>query len=387
MAHFDYLLVGGGLQNALIALALRARRPATRICLIERGHAVGGNHLWCFHAQDLPPGASEFVDPLIVRRWAGYDVKFPSYERRFDQPYAAISSERLDKVVRQKLLVDGSELRTGTRVEQSSPHEVRLDDGRTLSAEVVVDSRGPEALAGVRNAGYQKFVGLELLLDEPWERELPLLMDATVEQVDGFRFMYALPLSESRVLVEDTYFSEDDRLDRAELRARVLKWAESAGLRARAIDREEAGVLPLPARIPKLELTAPLRGGYSGGWFHPTTGYSFPAAVRLADHVSRVPARDLFGERFAALASAHKRQLGLAVLLNRVMFDAFDPAKRRNVFEYFHRLPPELVTRFYGLQLAPADALQLMRAGPPRGFSLMRALRKARAAVAEAIET
>ena len=38
---------------------------------------------------------------------------------------------------------------------------------------------------------------------------LLVVMDATVPQEDGFRFVYALPLDPDRVLVEDTYFSDD----------------------------------------------------------------------------------------------------------------------------------------------------------------------------------
>jgi len=31
---FDYLLIGGGLQNALIALAVLKRDPGARVCLV-----------------------------------------------------------------------------------------------------------------------------------------------------------------------------------------------------------------------------------------------------------------------------------------------------------------------------------------------------------------
>ncbi len=57
----DYALVGGGLQNGLLALALRAARPAARLALVERGATLGGNHTWCFHAGDLPAARSVCV--------------------------------------------------------------------------------------------------------------------------------------------------------------------------------------------------------------------------------------------------------------------------------------------------------------------------------------
>src|SRR4029079_19348497 len=109
----DYLLVGGGLQNGLIALALRMHQPAARIAMIERGSAPGGNHTWCFHAGDVAGGAAPWIEPLVVARWPGYDVAFPDLARRMDAPYACISSDRLAACVRAALDAPGSVLHTG----------------------------------------------------------------------------------------------------------------------------------------------------------------------------------------------------------------------------------------------------------------------------------
>ena len=63
--EFDYALVGGGLQNALIALALAQRDRPPRVVLVERGQRLGGNHTWCFHQDDVPPAARSFVAELV----------------------------------------------------------------------------------------------------------------------------------------------------------------------------------------------------------------------------------------------------------------------------------------------------------------------------------
>jgi lycopene beta-cyclase len=86
--RFDCLLVGGGLQNALIAMALLERRPQIRFAIIERASRLGGNHLWCFHARDVPDKARPFVDPLVAYRWPAYEVAFPNLTRRLDLAYA-----------------------------------------------------------------------------------------------------------------------------------------------------------------------------------------------------------------------------------------------------------------------------------------------------------
>jgi hypothetical protein len=72
MAEFDYVLVGGGLQNGLIATALRKRQPESRIALIEREGALGGNHTWCFHGTDVASASRDWLERLVVHAWPGY---------------------------------------------------------------------------------------------------------------------------------------------------------------------------------------------------------------------------------------------------------------------------------------------------------------------------
>ena len=104
----DYILVGGGLQNGLLALAIRAHQPTARIAMIERDDAPGGNHTWCFHAGDVADHARAWLEPLVVRRWDGYDVAFPSLRRGLTSPYALVTSERLAAVVAHSLSTPGS---------------------------------------------------------------------------------------------------------------------------------------------------------------------------------------------------------------------------------------------------------------------------------------
>ena len=86
MDHFDFVLVGGGLQNSLIALALNRRRPGLRVALVERAERLGGNHTWCFHAGDFTSDTAALIEPLVVRRWPGYEVHFPQLYRFLDEP-------------------------------------------------------------------------------------------------------------------------------------------------------------------------------------------------------------------------------------------------------------------------------------------------------------
>jgi lycopene beta-cyclase len=379
----DYALVGGGLQNGLIALALRARQPGARIAMIERGEAVGGNHTWCFHDGDLPVGGAAWIDPLVTARWDDYDVAFPAHRRTVASGYACVSSARLAACVGDALRARGSALHLRTRAVEVGPTRVvvRTADGKTtaIGAQVVIDARGPDAgVAQVASAGWQKFVGHELRLTRPHGLTRPMLIDATVAQLDGFRFFYVLPLAPDRVLVEDTRFSDGAHLDVAALRGEIDAYVAARGWTVAERVREEQGVLPMPWAFEPAPPVAPLVAGYMGGWFHPVTGYSFPIAARLAAFVASRPADELFGPALDAHARRHRDQLGFAMRLARMMFRWFAPARRYHVLERFYRLPAPVIRRFYALELGPLDRLRIVAGRPPRGISWRAVLGSAR---------
>jgi len=366
----DYVLVGGGLQNGLIALALRAAQPRARIVMIERGAAPGGNHTWCFHAGDAPAG-STWLDPLIVARWPAYDVAFPSHHRTVEAEYACVSSARLAEHVRAALAAPGSELLSGAHAEEVGADRVVVRDGggtREIRGAAVIDARGPDR-AAIGACGWQKFVGQELVLDAPHGLARPVLMDATVPQRDGFRFFYVLPLAPDRVLVEDTYFSDGSHLDVDLLRSEIAAYAASRGWRGTMV-REETGILPMPWEVAAPDVAPPLVAGYAGRWFHPVTGYSFPIAARLAAFVASRPAAALFGAELTELARAHAGQLAFARRLTRMMFRWFPPDRRHHVLSRFYRLPEATIRRFYALELTRLDRVRILAGRPPRGLSV-----------------
>lgn len=373
-AAYDYVLVGGGLQNALIALRLLAERPGLRLALVERQARLGGNHTWSFHAGDLSPAMAAVVAPLLAAHWPGYTVTFPDRDRSISRAYAAIVSDRLHEgLVTAFANAPAADLYLGTAATEISADRVTLADGRVLDAVAVIDARGPERFQPSRIAGYQKFCGLELALAEPNAPELPVLMDARVPQRDGFRFVYLLPFAADRVLVEDTYYSSSPALDTAALAEGIIAYATERGLRVRHVHRQETGVLPLPSAL--APPTDALVAGYGGGFFHPTTGYSFPVAARLADAVAAVPP----AQAVSAVARLRRElfpQTRFAVRLNQLLFGAFADERRWQVLSHFYRLPAETVERFYAMTMTPADRLRVFLGRPPRGFSLVRLLTK-----------
>lgn len=367
MTSADVVLVGGGLANSLIAWRLKRRRPELRLCVLERGSSLGGRHLWSHFDSDVTPEVGAWLDPLIVHRWPAYTVAFLQVRRRLSIPYASITSERLHQVIAPEL---GEAVRFGVDVTEVAPNHVVLVGGERIEAPLVIDGRGPAPSPGL-TLGWQKFVGLTLRTVEPHGLAEPVVMDATVDQLDGYRFVYVLPFDERTLLIEDTYYSDGPELDRTGLEARALAYAAARGWRVEAVEGREDGVLPiaLAGDIDAFWRAAgpTPRSGLRAALFHPTTGYSLPDAARLADRLADLP--ELTSAAIAAevegVSKALWRDRAFFRLLNRMMFGAARPGERYKPIERFYTLPEPLVRRFYAGDLGLADQARLLVGKPP----------------------
>lgn len=366
MTGYDLILVGGGLANGLIALRVKAARPDARVLLVEPGPGLGGNHTWSFYDSDLDAGQRAWLAPLVVHRWPFHDVRFPAASRRLGMGYNSLTSARFDAVVRAAVGEAGWLRAAAASVE---PHAVVLSDGRRLSAPAVIDGRGAGPSRHLA-LGYQKFVGQELRLAAPHGLEGPVVMDATVAQTDGYRFVYLLPFAPDRVLVEDTRYSDGPELAPPVLREAIAAYAAGQGWRPVETLREETGVLPitLGGDIEAFwdEAAGVPRAGLAAGLFHPTTGYSLPDAVRLADAVAAAPLESgALHAMIRARAIAQWRAQGFYRLLNRMLFLAAEPQRRVNVLARFYRLPEPLIRRFYAGRSPVGDRVRLLTGKPP----------------------
>lgn len=366
---FDLILAGGGLANGLIALRLAQTRPDLRVAICEAADSIGGNHTWSSFGGDISSAAQRWTAPLFDQRWADYAVRFPTRHRTLSAGYGSATSARLDAAVR-AALPQGCVL-TGAPVAALTPTSVTLANGSTLHAAAVIDGRGqgPTATLDLR---WQKFVGLEFELAADHGLSGPIIMDATVPQLDGYRFVYTLPFGPRRVLIEDTYYSDGAELAPAALRDRLRGYAAAQGLQVVRELREEAGVLPIAlggdieALWDEGEPGVP-RVGLRAALFHPTTGYSFPDAVRTAELVASLS--DLSAPALYAALRHHStstwRARGFYRMLNKMLFIAADPDQRYKVLQRFYGLDAALIGRFYADRSTFADKVRILSGKPP----------------------
>lgn len=361
------IIVGGGLAGSLAALAIAGARPDVPLLLVEAGDTFGGNHTWSYFDGDVTGEAKALVEAMKPIRWANHSVRFPGRIRALGFGYNSIHSSELDALVRERLMPP--QWRLGTKVRDVAADGITLADGTEIPALGVIDARGPDGpMAGIELA-WQKFVGVEY--DAPGHGlQTPIIMDATVDQAEGYRFVYCLPFSPDRLLVEDTYYTEGARLDDAALALRIADYVAAQGWTGSPV-RRETGVLPIVlGGKPKIFWPADdpvARLGLKGGFFHPTTGYSLPQAAANAIALSRLS--DLSGPAIAEWTRSRFlgqwREGGFYRLLNRLLFRAAEPEKRVRVFTHFYRLKDVLVSRFYAGKLTRRDKLRILMGKPP----------------------
>jgi lycopene beta-cyclase len=376
----DIIIAGGGLSGGLIALALRQKRPDLSILLIEAKDMLGGNHVWSFFDSDISTEGKALLSPLVSHRWeGGHDVRFPDFARTLALPYNSITSTQFDAHIR---AVMGRAVLTNTPISALTPTSITLKDGRTLRAHATIDARGftgsdDPALRAI-SCGWQKFVGQSLRLTAPHGLTRPIIMDASVEQTDGYRFIYVLPLSSHDVFIEDTYYSDTPELNVPEVRQRIGEYAEKTGWTVATPDpatnmqpHEETGVLPVvmngdfnafwPAD------TGPARAGVKAGLFHPTTGYSIAEAVRYA--LALADSADLDGTALARWSREYAHALwgkgNYYRLLDTMLFRAARPSLRYRIFARFYRLNEHLIGRFYSGQSTFLDKIRILCGKPP----------------------
>ena len=366
------IIAGAGLSGLLTAWRCLDINSDMKILIIEASEEIAGDHTWSFNLTDVDETLRDWIKPFIAHQWNGYDVKFPNRKRQLDTPYCTGNSQTLRHCV-QSLITEGRlSIELNSRVKDLHTDHVILEAGQKMSAKWVLDARGFKPNADVV-LGYQKFVGHVIKTKSAHGVERPIIMDATVEQLGGYRFVYCLPFSDTELLVEDTYYTDGADLKSQEVDARIKDYIrDNIAAAGYELVRREKGVLPITLAVKGLPFPEQAIG-IKGGYYNAVTGYSFPDALRLADNIARKWSSSFekngsVPDMLAALGQMthqKKREESFLRLLNRMLFRASKPEERYLVLQRFYGLNQGLIERFYAGHLKWYDKLRILIGKPP----------------------
>jgi len=281
-AACDLAILGAGSAGLSLAAALAdsAIADSLRVVVIEAHPNTPPERCFAFWA--TPVELDALAWPLLGQwrywRFAERAGRQAVHDGGNARRYAAVSSLVHRQYCLQRLQQRPKfELITGVAVtDLNFDHEaveVRAD-GFQLQARHVVDTRNHADRDPFPALLYQQFAGRVLQLNQPLEtvRQADIMTDMSVDDY-GFRFVYRLPLTSNRLLVEETRFTP-----------RILPWRRLEEENWQAVGMfgdarpvcSERGIIPM-GLCPAPQSSDPKirRAGARGGAVRAASGYAF----------------------------------------------------------------------------------------------------------------
>jgi lycopene beta-cyclase len=202
----DVVLVGGGLANSLIALRSEgsASRPQRRD---DRARASNRRRAHLVPLRDRrQPGRQRLAASVDRPPLGGIRGAFPGHQRSLETPYLAITSKRLHEAViaalGKNVWLGRVGLRTSRRIRSPMADGRRIAAARHRRARSASQPKPGAGLADLPRPGSEA--------RRAARPARPIIMDASVEQQGGYRFVYVLPFDATRLLIEDTHYVDGD---------------------------------------------------------------------------------------------------------------------------------------------------------------------------------
>lgn len=372
---FDYLIAGGGAAGLSLAYHI-SQEPALaskRVLVLEPEAKTQNDRTWSFWADE-----PLLFDGIVAHEWEQLAFRSPRFEQVFPlrrHRYKMIRGLDFYRFVHAALARSPQFTLLQTSVTGLAEVEgvgVRATTAAgEFTARYAFDSRPPELHESrqPRKHRYllQHFVGWEVETNEDvFDPATVEFMDFRGAQRHEARFIYVLPFSRRKALVEYTLFSAEV-LPKAEYEAEIRRYLhEQLGVGHFRIEAEEVGAIPmtdhpLAARAGNHIINLGTRAGRA----KPSTGYAFK---RIQAHSARLvaglaatghPPRNLTGDQW----QFHLFDTLLLDIMQR------QGERTRDIFtELFQRNPVERIFDFLDERTSWKENFQIMNSVTPWPF-------------------
>lgn len=274
----DLLVCGAGPAGR--ALAHRALSTGLSVTIIEPQPHRPWIATYAAWADELPAWLAPETIAAAVDRPVAWGTRRAELDRRYVMFDTAVLRDSLDlsgaRIVADRVVEIVRPTRLGT-----AGHDlpsVRLASGKVLPAGRVVDARG---VGRSPELAEQTAFGV-MVERERWAEADTLFMDWRddngAEPYEPRSFLYAVPLDDDTVLLEETCLAGRPALDIRTLQDRLAHRLRSRGIGFTGSERIERVRFPVHGGRPG-------RGtfGAAGAFMHPATGYSVATALAAAD--------------------------------------------------------------------------------------------------------
>ncbi len=369
-SEFDIIILGGGCAGLSLGMRLARLGPdCPRVAIVERRAQYISDRTWSYWASQ-----SAQLKHLARAEWQKVAINGDGKNVSIDcavVPYQAIDagafySAAVAEIVGNPniLFYRGDEVKAVCKV--NGLWEVRLSRG-TLSGRQVVDTRPVHDAGCAVPLMWQSFSGVEVeCAEDIFDVGVATLMDF-IQGPDGqVNFLYVLPYSRRRALIEVTVFGREKRGEAdfsSILEEQVKTVTRSAAVKI--IYREHYAI---PMGLPEVERSEDesyVRAGIEAGGARAATGYVFQRIQRWAEEA---------GERVRCgqLVRGHAKDPWVVRKMDRLFLRVLlrNPERGPELFvRLFAMRDPRSVIRFMHDEATIWDYLRIMCA-LPRGLFL-----------------
>ena len=281
MEHFDYIIAGGGCAGRSLAVRMLPYLQASnkRALLVDYAEKKSNDRTWCFWEEH-----PDVFEPAVYRKWDRLSFASKFLNKELDiEPYQYKMIRGLDFYTHtDELLANQTQLiHLQGKVEKQYTEQDQayvVIDGKTFSSDYVFSSipQVQEKKPDRYQYFLQHFEGWLIETEgNSFDPECATLMDFSTSQQSGTSFVYVLPLSSNRALVEYTVFSKQELAPEDYTAALQQYIREQLKCEHYNIVEKEHGVIPMNDQPIKRQQARIIYLGTAGGFTKGSTGYTF----------------------------------------------------------------------------------------------------------------
>lgn len=296
---YHYIIAGGGMAGLSLAFYLnQSVLRDKKILIIDREVKNINDHTWCF----WETGDSAFEE-IVYKKWKGVwfhgTENFSQFLDLQDYTYKMIRGidfyQYIIPILKQNPNIDFLQANIEKIEADDNATSVKTDKGNFIADEMVFDSSFRSEYNNPKQHNMlQHFKGWVIETTKPvFKVDEPTLFDFRVEQKNELRFVYVLPYSETKALIEFTIFS-DNLITQEEYEFYLKKYIEETikvgDYQIKAdeyqISETEFGVIPMSDEKHEISpMNKVIRIGTSGGYVKASTGYTFQRSQRFLQNL------------------------------------------------------------------------------------------------------
>jgi lycopene beta-cyclase len=368
---YDFIIAGSGCAGLSLLYQL-LQVPALQnksILVIDQENKNSNDRTWCFW--EKKPGAFEAI---VHAKWNTLEFLSTDYKAKLDlasYTYKMIQgidfynfviklAKKFPNVVFLKEAI--------TAITSNARSATVTTEENTYTGKYIFNSTSifnPKMTEN--NSLLQHFKGWVIETKEPvFDAEIGRLMDFSVSQENGTTFMYVLPTSKKRALIEYTLFSKKI-LDSKKYTLALEKYIqEDLNITDYTIKHEEFGVIPMSlAKFRKNPIKNVINIGTAGGSTKASTGYTFQFIQKDA---AEIVENLKLGNNMNAGSSFKKQQYAW---YDRTLIDVLLTEKLtgKKVFTMiFNKNAPEKILAFLANESKFIDDIAIMSSLPIGAF-------------------